>query len=108
MTFLGNIIPSDYPDFEEFGDTPCSQSDPDAFFPIDSFEGSYRPSRGAYPLEREAKLICSTCPYQLRCLEYALNRPDEPGIWGGTTELDRRKLLQGKLKTLRIPPSKHR
>lgn len=108
MSFLEKILPADYPDFEEFGDTPCSQADPDAFFSSEPLEGSLMPNRVAYPYEREAKLICSSCPYQLRCLEYALKSPDEMGIWGGTTESDRRRIRSGKLRTLRIPSSRHR
>lgn len=105
---LGKILPVDYPDFEEFGDTPCSQSDPESFFSEDPLAGSMSPGRLAYPYEREAKLICTSCPYQLRCLEFALRNPDEQGIWGGTTEQDRRRMRRGTLRGLRIPPSKHR
>jgi WhiB family redox-sensing transcriptional regulator len=107
MTFLGNAIPSDYPDFQEFGDTPCSQADPEAFFPID-YDASKKPGRGYYLYEREAKLVCFECPYKLRCLEYALRHPEELGIWGGTTEYDRKKMRSGKLGSLRLPPSKRR
>jgi WhiB family redox-sensing transcriptional regulator len=45
-----------------------------------------------YDHEKEAKAICAECPYKIRCLEYALKN-HEQGIWGGTTERDRRRIL---------------
>ncbi len=32
---------------------------------------------------REAKLLCSSCPSRVPCLDYAIKRPEEFGIWGG-------------------------
>lgn len=40
-----------------------------------------------------AKGVCRRCPVQRRCLEAALAE-NAPGIWGGTTERERRKLLR--------------
>ena len=40
---------------------------------------------------REAKSICNRCEVQIECLDYALKN-HVSGIWGGTTERDRRKL----------------
>lgn len=106
--FKETIIPSDYPDFEEHGVTPCSKADPDVFFPDDFLDDDAKPARSTYSRENTAKLICASCPYQLRCLEYALKNQDELGIWGGTTELERRKLRNRRLRSLKITPSKHR
>ncbi len=41
-----------------------------------------------------AKQICAGCPVKAECLEYALNNPhaSKIGIWGGTTEKERRAL----------------
>lgn len=36
-----------------------------------------------------AKTICSQCPEQVRCATWAINHPDEIGIWGGLTEDER-------------------
>jgi WhiB family transcriptional regulator, redox-sensing transcriptional regulator len=42
---------------------------------------------------RPAKRICGECRVRHNCLEYALAFPDSiTGIWGGTTQADRRKL----------------
>jgi WhiB family redox-sensing transcriptional regulator len=42
--------------------------------------------------EREAKAICGSCPVLSDCLSYALRIREAHGIWGGTTELERRVL----------------
>ena len=63
-------------------DGTCNQTDPEAFFP----------ERGGS--NREAKRVCKACPVVAECLEYAL-RNDEPfGIWGGTSERERRRMKQ--------------
>ena len=46
------------------------------------------PSRNA----RDAKRICSSCPVRTECLQEALARHERHGIWGGTTERERRQL----------------
>ncbi len=105
--FRENIVPADYPNFEEFGPTPCSKSDPDVFFP-EEFLNLDPKAKPIYSYEKEAKLLCSECPYKMRCLEYALKNQFEQGIWGGTTEYDRKKLRRVARKALRITPSKRK
>ncbi|WP_327310067.1 WhiB family transcriptional regulator (plasmid) [Streptomyces sp. NBC_01298] len=39
-----------------------------------------------------AKAICATCPLVASCLEGALERGEEHGVWGGLTEDERRAL----------------
>ncbi|MEU3720769.1 WhiB family transcriptional regulator [Streptomyces californicus] len=39
-----------------------------------------------------AKAICRRCPLQDSCLEGALERGEEFGVWGGTDERDRRAM----------------
>jgi len=99
MTYMENLIIKDYPNFEEFGAPPCAESFPDAFFTEEKSESNIL--RGdkvvvqtwaRYDHEKEAKAICAECPYKIRCLEYALKN-HEQGIWGGTTERDRRRIL---------------
>lgn len=38
-----------------------------------------------------AKAICETCPVKNECLDHALAN-NEPGIWGGTTGKERRRM----------------
>lgn len=42
--------------------------------------------------EREALAVCRTCPVVEDCLEHALATNERFGVWGGTTERQRRKL----------------
>lgn len=55
---------------------------------------------------REAKTACYRCPVIAQCAGWALPRPDEYGIWGGTTEDDRRVWRStGQLPQRRRRPS---
>lgn len=60
---------------------PCGQTDPELFFP----------ERGTNP--RDAIAICMTCDVRRQCLEWAL-RNGETGVWGGTTDRERRRMLR--------------
>lgn len=37
-----------------------------------------------------------TCPYRDTCLRYAINEGEIYGVWGGTSERDRRKILRAR------------
>jgi WhiB family redox-sensing transcriptional regulator len=39
-----------------------------------------------------AKAICWRCPVRLECLAEALREPDVRGVWGGTSERERRAM----------------
>ena len=61
-------------------DALCAQTDPEAFFP----------EKGGST--RDAKMICQACEVRAQCLEYALERDERFGIWGGYSERERRKM----------------
>ncbi|MER5549058.1 WhiB family transcriptional regulator [Streptomyces sp. NPDC001118] len=63
----------------------CRHEDPDLFFPI----GTTGP---ALVQTERAKAVCGHCPVREQCLDWALGTAQSMGIWGGTTELDRRAL----------------
>ena len=67
----------------------CRQADPDLFFPI----GSTGPALRQID---QAKRICQACPVQAPCLASALDHGLAFGIWGGTTE-DERRAMWGAL-----------
>lgn len=47
-------------------------------------------------LERAQALeLCATCPVRDDCLDYAI-RYDEVGIWGGTTDRERRRIRRSR------------
>ena len=39
-----------------------------------------------------AKAVCAVCPVTEDCLEYALETNQRSGIWGGTSEKERKSL----------------
>ena len=41
-----------------------------------------------------AKKICATCVVREACLEYALDNRIEHGVWGGTSEKQRRRMIK--------------
>jgi WhiB family transcriptional regulator, redox-sensing transcriptional regulator len=40
-----------------------------------------------------AKKMCSMCPVQKQCLEWALETEQPYGVWGGKSEAERRQML---------------
>lgn len=68
----------------------CRDTDPDLFFPI----GTTGP---AVEQIEAAKAVCTACPAQEACLDFALTTNQESGIWGGTSEEERRKLRKAWL-----------
>jgi WhiB family redox-sensing transcriptional regulator len=78
-------------DLEDWrGRSACRDSDPDVFFPI----GTTGP---ALEQIETARRICTACLASDECLEFALATNQEAGIWGGTTEEERRKLRKAWL-----------
>ena len=70
-----------------YDDALCAQVDPEIFFP----------KKGGS--SREAKAVCARCPVAAECLDYSLSDPRTSalapfsfGIWGGTTERQRRHI----------------
>ncbi|MBI2798604.1 WhiB family transcriptional regulator [Candidatus Saccharibacteria bacterium] len=41
-----------------------------------------------------AKRVCATCPVKDPCLEYALEHHLDHGVWGATSERQRRRILK--------------
>ncbi len=63
----------------------CRDTDPDLFFPV----GTTGP---AIEQIKNAKAVCRQCDAQADCLRYALETNQDSGIWGGTSEEERRKI----------------
>lgn len=45
---------------------------------------------------REAVSLCRQCPVRGTCLEAAVERGEWFGVWGGTTERERRRLIRDR------------
>lgn len=65
----------------------CRGLGPDIFYPITDDEAE------------EAKAVCAVCPVHQACLEHALAQREREGVWGGTTERERRRLARQRRKT---------
>ena len=71
-------------------DAACRDTDPDLFFPV----GTTGP---AIEQIANAKAVCDACPVKEPCLEFALSTNQDSGVWGGTSEEERRKLRKAWL-----------
>ena len=63
-------------------DGSCRDHPPEVFFPSDGV--------GVIVAQR----ICGGCPVKDTCLAYALENRIDHGVWGGTSERQRRRLLK--------------
>lgn len=60
----------------------CRDADPEIFF------ASTRAD------ERAALAVCNMCAVAGQCLDFAIETRERFGVWGGTNERERRKLLK--------------
>jgi WhiB family redox-sensing transcriptional regulator len=51
----------------------------------------------------QAKAVCASCPVRVQCLDWALATGQDAGIWGGTTEDDRRTLRRARQRRTAKP-----
>ena len=65
----------------------CREMNPAIFFPSDGI--------GVQVAQR----ICGECQVKTPCLEYALVNRVDHGVWGGTSERERRRILRSRRLT---------
>jgi WhiB family transcriptional regulator, redox-sensing transcriptional regulator len=82
---LADRRPTTPPDTTWRADASCRDTDPSLFFPV----GTTGP---AITQIESAKEVCGACPAQIPCLEFALLTNQDSGVWGGTSEEERRHL----------------
>jgi WhiB family transcriptional regulator, redox-sensing transcriptional regulator len=61
----------------------CREADPDIFFPVS-------PAGPGRDEVARAKALCAGCQVRRQCLQFALATHQAHGVWGGTTEEERR------------------
>jgi WhiB family redox-sensing transcriptional regulator len=69
-------------DTEWMADGKCRDIPPATFFPSDGVGVD------------AARRICADCAVKAPCLEYALQNRIDHGVWGGTSERERRRILR--------------
>jgi WhiB family redox-sensing transcriptional regulator len=62
----------------------CQGADPELFFPL---------TESGPSLVHQAEQICRVCRVQRACLTWALQHAMSEGIWGGSTETERRAIV---------------
>jgi WhiB family redox-sensing transcriptional regulator len=62
----------------------CREVPPSVFFPNDGVGVD------------AARRICADCPVKAPCLEYALLNRIDHGVWGGTSERERRRIARSR------------
>ena len=62
----------------------CADKPPSLFFPSDGVGVEV------------AKRLCVSCGVRSECLEYALRNRIDHGVWGGTSERERRRILKSR------------
>ena len=85
-TAVGQEPPPHWRDF-----AACVEEDLNLFFPISTVGAA-----AARQVEA-AKEVCRACPVQQSCLEWALDVGPEFGIFGGRTEVERRRLRSRRI-----------
>jgi WhiB family redox-sensing transcriptional regulator len=73
----------------------CAQVDSEIFFPEPG------DSAGA---ARSAKKICARCEVRKPCLQWALERDERYGIYGGFSERERQRIRRGELAPVVVLP----
>jgi WhiB family transcriptional regulator, redox-sensing transcriptional regulator len=72
----------------------CRDTDPDLFFPVGTT------GQALVQIDR-AREVCDQCPVKVDCLEFALETNQDSGIWGGTSEEERRKIRRAQVAAQR-------
>ena len=67
----------------------CREADPDLFFPVGSTGPALRQIEAA-------KDVCRACPALEPCLEFALRTGQDAGVWGATSEDERRAIRRSR------------
>ncbi|MGN5236271.1 MULTISPECIES: WhiB family transcriptional regulator [unclassified Rhodococcus (in: high G+C Gram-positive bacteria)] len=76
-------------DVDWWAQADCRFFGPSAFFGPDSESPAERLRR-----ENHAKRICAGCSVADKCLQYAVDSGEQFGIWGGTSERERKSLTR--------------
>jgi WhiB family redox-sensing transcriptional regulator len=71
----------------------CANESPSLFFPSDGVGVEI------------AKRTCTDCPVKTQCLDYALEHRIDHGVWGGTSERERRRILRARGGRRQVPVS---
>ena len=83
MSILASSLTLAHADYSWRSGSLCRDTDPDLFFPVGT-------TGHALTQIARAKEVCDECPVANECLQFALETNQDSGIWGGTSEEERR------------------
>lgn len=85
MSILASSLALGNADYSWRVQATCRDTDPELFFPVGT--------TGQALLQiAKAKSVCCQCPVHVECLQFALDTNQDTGIWGGTSEDERRQM----------------
>ena len=85
LSILATSLALGSADYEWRKQALCRDTDPELFFPIGT--------TGQALLQiTEAKSVCRECGVKKECLDFAIETNQDCGIWGGTSEDERRQI----------------
>ena len=79
----------------------CRHEDPELFFPVVPF------GPGLVQADR-AKAVCARCQVRADCLRFAVETVQDYGVWGGTSEEERRALRRARIRRSRATSASQR
>ncbi len=85
VSILASALTLGSADYSWRNEAVCRDTDPELFFPIGTT------GQALLQIDR-AKEVCCECPVKVKCLDFALETNQDSGIWGGTSEEERRDI----------------
>lgn len=85
MSILASSLALGSADYTWRNNALCRDTDPELFFPIGTT------GQALLQISR-AKEVCCECPVKVDCLDFAMDTNQDTGIWGGTSEEERRQM----------------
>lgn len=85
MSILASSLALGSADYSWRRNALCRDTDPELFFPVGTT------GQALLQISR-AKDVCCECPVKVKCLDFAMETNQDTGIWGGTSEEERRQM----------------
>ncbi len=85
MSILASSLALGSADYSWRNEAVCRDTDPELFFPIGTT------GQALLQIDK-AKEVCDECPVKVKCLDFAIETNQDSGIWGGTSEEERRDI----------------
>ena len=85
VSILASSLALGSADYSWRNEAVCRDTDPELFFPVGTT------GQALLQIDK-AKEVCDECPVKVKCLDFAIETNQDSGIWGGTSEEERRDI----------------